>query len=206
MANAFSYTIQQAVCGMVAGPALCNGTVVAIGKEDRYGYRKVRVSYAKDGEHEYSVSRSGACDYLSPRPMRPTMNDDRVTPNEAYTVTPDADGSFAAAFDGGSLGSFATEAEAWSFTLCHDWEAREAARLAELNVTDAITGCLWGEHPSAAFAAAARGPEALQEFARKTFDSPAPWAGYWTQSLARDLRKLGYDAVDWSKVLERFAR
>ncbi len=207
MANAFPFKTGQAVCGLVSpGPALCNGTVTAVGKPGLHGYRRVRVSFGQDGEREYDVSSSGASDYLLPRPMRPTINDDRVTPNEAYTVEPGNDGMFLTAFNGDPVGTFATEAEGWSGALTHDWNARESLRLSKLNPTDVVIGCLACDHEYAAFAAAKSGAEALERFARTTLTVVPPWAAYATETAARDMRALGLDNVDWPKVFERFAR
>ncbi|WP_372663620.1 hypothetical protein [Amycolatopsis kentuckyensis] len=208
MSRAFPYKINQAVSGMLpggnGGVTLANGTVTRIGASDAHGYRKVHVSFGFGGdERDYSVSRSGACDYLSPTPLRPTVNDDRVTPNTAYTVEPDA-GRFVAKFEGEPIVTCDTEAAGWDAALRHDGEAREAARRAKLDPTAVVTGCLWHEHLSGAWRAAERGRDALEEFARKTLTDPPHHAGYVTQSAARDLRALGFDGVDWAKVYERF--
>lgn len=207
MAIAFPFKIGQAVCGLVSpGPTLCNGTVTAVGKPGLHGYRRVRVSFGQDCEREYDVSTYGTSDYLLPKPMRPTINDDRVTPNDAYTVEPDDDGMFLAAFNGDPIGTFETEAEGWSCALTHDWHARESLRLAELNPTDVVIGCLSSDHEYAAFAAAKSGVEALEQFARRTLTVVPPWAAYATENAARNMRRLGLDNVDWSKVFERFTR
>lgn len=207
LSNAFPYKVSQAVSGLVSpGPALCNGTVTAVDKPDANGYRWVHVSYGKDETRKYQVSRSGTSDYLSPRPMRPTVNDDRVTINEAYTVESTDDGHFVAGFDSDELGTFETEAEGWVRALRHDWEAREAARLAKLDPTGVVIGCLWSEHLTPALNAAKQGPEALERLAREKLEKPPSWAGYATESAARDMRALGFEGVDWSKVVEHFAR
>jgi hypothetical protein len=205
--NAFPFKIGQAVSGLVSpGPALCNGTVTTIGEPGLHGYRRVRVAFGKGREREYDVSRSGASDYLLSKPIRPTIDDDRVTPNDAYTVEPNNDGVFLAAFNGDPVGTFETEAEGWSCALTHDWNARESARLAKLNPTDVVIRCLSSDHEYAAIAAAKSGTEALEQFARNTLTVVPPWAAYATETAARDMRALGLDNVDWPTVFERFAR
>jgi len=121
-------------------------------------------------------------------------------------VEPDGEGQFVAKFEGEPLGTSETEAEAWSCALAHDWNARETARLAKLDPTDRVIWCLSSDHEYAAISAAKGGAEALEKFARKTLTVVPPWAAYATETAARDMRALGLDNVDWSKVFEQFAR
>lgn len=202
----FPYKLKQAVSGMLPVTSLHNGTVTAIDKPDAHGYRYVHVSYGKAGTRKYQVSRSGGSDYLLPYPMRPTINDDRVNINKAYTVESTGEGLYVAGFDGEPLGTFETEAEGWDCTLRHDWKAREAARLAKLDPTGVVIGFLWSDHLTPALNAAKQGPEVLEKLVREKLENLPSWAGYSTQHAAGDMKKLGFDNVDWSKVVEHFAR
>lgn len=127
VAGRFPYQVGQTVAGNLPGPSLSNGTVTAVG-ELRRGFREVVVAFGPNAYTRcFRVTAAGACHNLLPEPVRPTVDDDRVTPNEAYTVDAGEDGRFVARFEGRPLGGFGSEAEGWTAALRHDHYARHAA-------------------------------------------------------------------------------
>ncbi|WP_236788132.1 hypothetical protein [Amycolatopsis sp. GM8] len=121
----FPYKEGKAVAAMIPGPALVNGTVSQIKMRADKG-REVLVVFPGTERYEqwYFVSPSGGCDYLLDRPLRPTVNDDRVTPNERYAIER-KDNGVVVTFDGEVIGNGKTEAEGWDIALRHDYYARE---------------------------------------------------------------------------------
>jgi hypothetical protein len=129
MPSKFPYKVGQAVSGLIPGTALANGTVTAIRPPDQSSdYFRVRVLIVgpEGMERDYLVSASGRTDYLLPYPQRPTVNDNRVTPNERYTVTREGDGDrpWVLRYDGAAVDTADTEADAWSAANMHDYWVR----------------------------------------------------------------------------------